>query len=167
MERPLKHRVSKARLRSPLPDLAQGTSAVLRLERSAEELSAGGSDIGEEIKKMVERERERSASRSRSSGQNSFRGDFHPPRIASASASGCSRANSYASSVVDARWGGHGNNTNNPNNPNNLTSPISIGSLASPLGSILSAPSWTQASVAKRAASASKTSRLGHMVEPL
>lgn len=189
MESPIKRRVSNAQLRSPLPDLAQGAVAIERLERSAEELSAGGSDIGEEIKRL----RERSASRSRSSRQNSLhhqnsiqsshQGEFLPPsapwRINSASgrSTTTSRANSYASSVVDARWGGQHHNNNytaattansiiNNNNNNNITSPGSIGGIISPIGSVRSGSSWTQPSI-HRAASGSKTSRLGQMVEPL
>lgn len=160
IESPIKRRVSNARLRSPLPavDLTQGISAISRLERSAEELSAGGSDIAEEIKKLVDRSRQNSI-------QSSHQGEFLPPRrINSQSQSGPrSRASSYANSVVDARSGGY-TTTNNYNT--NLTSPLSIGSVTSPIGSVRSGSSWTHASI-HRAASGSKSSRLGQMVEPL
>ena len=157
IESPIKRRVSNARLRSPLPaiDLTQGISAISRLERSAEELSAGGSDIAEEIKKLVDRSRQNSI-------QSSHQGEFLPPRRIN-SQSGRSRASSYANSVVDARSGGY-TTTNNYNT--NLTSPLSIGSVTSPIGSVRSGSSWTHASI-HRAASGSKSSRLGQMVEPL
>ena len=44
MDSPIKRRVSNARLQSPLPDMAPGGVAISRLERKADELSAGGSD---------------------------------------------------------------------------------------------------------------------------
>ncbi|QIW98800.1 hypothetical protein AMS68_004318 [Peltaster fructicola] len=70
------------------------TKNIARLEQSAEEMSAGGSDIGEEIRRMNEAER-----RSR---QNSIQSE--------AERTGLGRANSSANSIVDlnsvARAGG-------------------------------------------------------------
>ncbi|USW51837.1 hypothetical protein Slin15195_G051560 [Septoria linicola] len=163
-ESPIKRRVSNARLRSPLPDLAQGGVTISRLERSAEEMSAGGSDIGEEIKKL--QARERSASASRSSRQNSIQsshqgGEFATNRgtstwkIRSRANSNNYHSNNNNNNIVDvssnARWGGY--------------SPV--GHMTSPIGSVRSGSSWTPASL-HRAASGSISSRLGHtIVEPL
>lgn len=115
-----------------------------RLERSAEELSQGGSDIGEEIRKMSRQ----------NSIQSSHKGEISvvPPRRMG---SGRSRTSSYANnSIVDvntnARWGGY--------------SPG--GFITSPTGSVRSGSSWTQASM-NRAASGTQSSRLAQMVEPL
>ncbi|KAK4502458.1 hypothetical protein PRZ48_005883 [Zasmidium cellare] len=148
---PLPRRVSE--VRSPAPgslDAFQPTYArnIDRLERSAEELSQGGSDIGEEIRKMSRQ----------NSIQSSHKGDLSvivppPPRRMG---SGRSGSGSYAnnSSIVDvnsnARWGGY--------------SPG--GFITSPTGSVRSGSSWTHASM-NRAASGTQSSRLAQMVEPL
>ncbi|CAK1364868.1 unnamed protein product [Cercospora beticola] len=169
----MERRVSNARLQSPLPDAAQGGIAITRLERSAEELSAGGSDIGEEIRKI--RERERSASRS-ASRQNSIQSSHQGGEFARGTSlsrrlnnsnhhptAGRSRASSYANSIVDvnthARWGGY-------SPAGHIASPVAA-PITSPIGSLRSGSSWTQASL-QRAASGSKSSRRGHIVvEPL
>ena len=137
---------------------------VLRLEKSAEEMSQGGSDIGNEIWKMNELEKARSRSRdnslqrqtsmqSENSIQRSDLGDaVHtglpmPGRMGSSR----SRASSYADSVGAARFGGY--------SPSGLvTSPV--GSPGSGSGS------WSHASM-NRGASGSKSSRLAQMVEPM
>ncbi|KAF2163236.1 hypothetical protein M409DRAFT_68545 [Zasmidium cellare ATCC 36951] len=148
---PVPRRVSE--VRSPAPgslDAFQPAYSrnIDRLERSAEELSQGGSDIGEEIRKMSRQ----------NSIQSSHKGDISvvvppPPRRMG---SGRSRTSSYANntSIVDvnsnARWGGY--------------SPG--GFITSPTGSVRSGSSWTQASM-NRAASGTQSSRLAQMVEPL
>ncbi|KAM3416390.1 hypothetical protein BST61_g7987 [Cercospora zeina] len=164
----MERRVSNARLQSPVPDAAQGGIAIMRLERSAEELSAGGSDIGEEIRKM--RERERSASRS-ASRQNSIQSSHQGGEFARGTSlsrrlhnnsnppltTGRSRASSYANSIVDvnthARWGGYSPAAH-------IASPSAAPPITSPIGSLRSAS-------IHRAASGSNKSRLGHIVEPL
>lgn len=151
---PIRRRVS-GKVSSPVPDMvAQGTSVSIlsRLERSAEELSAGGSDIGDEIRRMHEEQKERE--RSRSSSRTS-RTSIHNSTSSSSRTGRRSRTNS--NSIVDvntnARWGGY--------------SPG--GFIASPVGSVRSRRSWTHASLNSRAASASTNpSRFAaHMVEPL
>ncbi|KAI7189907.1 hypothetical protein KC363_g4691 [Hortaea werneckii] len=126
-------------------------SAVMNLEQQAEEMSQGGSDIGEEIRRMNEESKERSR---QSSIQSSHQGDFSGSRGTTGAGlerygSSRSRASSHAQSVGAARWGGY--------------SPG--GYVGSPVGSIHSG-SWSHASVARKA-SASGSSRLAQMVEPL
>ncbi|KAI7541315.1 hypothetical protein KC331_g8652, partial [Hortaea werneckii] len=126
-------------------------SAVMNLEQQAEEMSQGGSDIGEEIRRMNEESKERSR---QSSIQSSHQGDFSGSRGGAGAGlerygSSRSRASSHAQSVGAARWGGY--------------SPG--GYVGSPVGSVHSG-SWSHASVARKA-SASGSSRLAQMVEPL
>lgn len=92
-------------IRHPTPDLlalhvAQAKN-VSRLERSAEELSQGGSDIGDEIRKMQQEQRASEESRRSSIVSR----ELQAPRSRNASTS------SYANSIVDvnkeARWGGY------------------------------------------------------------
>ncbi|GAB1738887.1 hypothetical protein NU219Hw_g3667t1 [Hortaea werneckii] len=126
-------------------------SAVMNLEQQAEEMSQGGSDIGEEIRRMNEESKERSR---QSSIQSSHQGDFSGSRGGAGVGlerygSSRSRASSHAQSVGAARWGGY--------------SPG--GYVGSPVGSIHSG-SWSHASVARKQ-SVSGSSRLAQMVEPL
>jgi hypothetical protein len=117
---------------------------IVALERSAEEMSQDGSDLGEEIKKLMSED-----GRSRSASQTSSN---HDGSAIAAQRIGGERSrapsNSYTNSVGDARLGGF--------------SPG--GFMTSPPGSVRSARSWTHSS-AHRAASNSR-SRLG-MGEPL
>lgn len=122
---------------------------ILRLEQSAEKMSEGGSDIGEEIRKMNEAERERSR---QNSIQSSNQDEYIPGHTAPLEASR-SRASSHAQSIVDvngtARWGGY--------------SPG--GYITSPVGSVRSHGSWGQQPSMNRKPSTS--SRLAQMVEPV
>ena len=94
-------------LRHPTPDLQSLQGAYIRnivnLERSAEELSAGGSDIGEEIRKMNELSRQNSV-------QSSHNGDIsvvRPGMKERVSSTRSSRANSYGRmNAPPARWAG-------------------------------------------------------------
>ncbi|EME84946.1 uncharacterized protein MYCFIDRAFT_83000 [Pseudocercospora fijiensis CIRAD86] len=159
--------MEKREVYCPMPQIdAQGlqhADTISRLERGAEELSQGGSDIGEEIRKMQEQERSRSRSGSRQNPNLTCEQEPDLPRprarrigSQTASQSGRSRASSYAtsSSIVEvnsnARWGGY--------------SPAAF--VASPTGSVRSHGSWTHASVS-RAASGSKTSLARMVAEPL
>ncbi|KAF1350784.1 hypothetical protein BDV97DRAFT_156130 [Delphinella strobiligena] len=102
-------------IRSPIPDQQTMMGAYVKniekLEQSAEELSQGGSDIGEEIRKMKQ-EQDRASRRSslasregRSEGRRSISALHVQTRSRNASAS------SYSNSIVDvntaARWGGY------------------------------------------------------------
>lgn len=127
---------------------------VNKLEQSAEEMSQGGSDIGEEIRRMNEAEKERSRTRSRQSSLQKSPVDMQDGERASdwdrVSRSRNASTSSYANSVAEARWGGY--------------SPG--GFLTSPTGSVHSS-SGTRASAMNRAASGSKPSRLTQMIEPV
>ncbi|KAI7650388.1 hypothetical protein KC318_g16471, partial [Hortaea werneckii] len=84
-------------------------SAVMNLEQQAEEMSQGGSDIGEEIRRMNEESKERSR---QSSIQSSHLGDFSGSRGGAGVGlerygSSRSRASSHAQSVGAARWSGY------------------------------------------------------------
>ena len=111
-------------------------------------MSEGGSDIGEEIRKMKELERQRSR---QNSIQSSHQGDFTASRSASMAPLDTtrSRASSHAQSVVEAnstaRWGGY--------SPNAF--------VTSPVGSVRSHGSWAM----NRKPSVS--SKLSQMVEPI
>ena len=124
------------------------TGNILRLEQSAEKMSEGGSDIGEEIRKMNELEKQRSR---QNSIQSSHQGDVTPGRSAPMAPLDTtrSRASSHAQSVTDAnniaRWGGY--------------SPSAY--ITSPVGSVRSHNSWNM----NRKPSVS--SKLSHMVEPI
>lgn len=123
------------------------TSNILRLEQSAEKMSEGGSDIGEEIRKMQELERQRSR---QNSIQSSHYGDATPGRSTSMAPLDTtrSRASSHAQSLADAnntaRWGGQ--------SPNSY--------ITSPVGSVRSHGSWVNRKP-------SVSSKLSHMVEPI
>ncbi|TKA34027.1 hypothetical protein B0A50_00007 [Salinomyces thailandicus] len=130
-------------------------STIMNLEQQAEEISQGGSDMGEEIRRMNEESKERSR---QNSIQSSHQGDANGARGGAGGGldrqeSGRSRASSHAQSVVNvngaARWGGY--------------SPG--GFYGSPAGSLHSG-SWSHASMARKA-SASGASKLAQMVEPL
>jgi hypothetical protein len=111
-------------------------------------MSEGGSDIGEEIRKMNELEKQRSR---QNSIQSSHQGDITPGRSAPMAPLDTtrSRASSHAQSVTDAnniaRWGGY--------------SPSAY--ITSPVGSVRSHNSWNM----NRKPSVS--SKLSHMVEPI
>lgn len=123
---------------------------ILRLEQSAEKMSEGGSDIGEEIRKMNELEKERSR---QNSIQSSHLGEDVVGRTTAPLEATRSRASSHAHSIVDvngtARWGGY--------------SPG--GYITSPVGSVRSHGSWGQQPPMHRKPSTS--SRLAQMVEPV
>lgn len=125
------------------------TNNILRLEQSAEKMSEGGSDIGEEIRRMNELERQRSR---QNSIQSSHQGDSIPGRTVPLEVSR-SRSGSQARSIVDvngnARWGGY--------------SPG--GYVTSPVGSIRSHGSWAGHASMNRKPSTS--SRLAQMIEPV
>lgn len=106
------------------------TGNILRLEETAERMSEGGSDIGEEIRKMKELERQRSR---QNSIQSSHQGDYTQGSRSTSMAqldTTRSRASSHAQSVVEAnntaRWGGY--------SPNAF--------VTSPVGSVRSHGSW-------------------------
>ncbi|PSK36030.1 hypothetical protein B9Z65_5845 [Elsinoe australis] len=135
-------------IRHPTPDLTvlpEGTISrnVERLEQSAEELSQGGSDIGDEIRKLQEEQRRsdsrRSSLNSRDSRQNIQQNNTVDTRSRGASTS------SYSNSIVDlnreARWGGY--------------SPQ--GYIGSPAQSINSG-SWSQAVLHRSTSNAMSTS---------
>jgi hypothetical protein len=111
-------------------------------------MSEGGSDIGEEIRKMNELEKQRSR---QNSIQSSHQGDATPGRSVPMAPLDTtrSRASSHAQSVTDAnniaRWGGY--------------SPSAY--ITSPVGSVRSHNSWNM----NRKPSVS--SKLSHMVEPI
>lgn len=111
-------------------------------------MSEGGSDIGEEIRKMNELEKQRSR---QNSIQSSHQGDVTPGRTTAMAPLDTtrSRASSHAQSVTDAnnvaRWGGY--------------SPSAY--ITSPVGSVRSHNSWNM----NRKPSVS--SKLSHMVEPI
>jgi hypothetical protein len=151
-------------LRHPTPSTSDIHSVfgsnIMALEQRAEEMSQGGSDIGEEIRKMNDEAKLRSR---QSSIQSSHQGDVNGVRAAAGGVLGRmgstrSRQSSGAgamgnSSIVDvngsARWGGY--------------SPG--GFISSPVGSVRSG-SWSHASMPRKA-SASGSSRLAQMVEPM
>jgi hypothetical protein len=111
-------------------------------------MSEGGSDIGEEIRKMNELERQRSR---QNSIQSSHQGDFIPGRSTPMAPLDTtrSRASSHAQSVVEAnniaRWGGY--------SPNAY--------ITSPVGSVRSHGSWGMGR------KPSVSSKLSQMVEPI
>ncbi|WPH00362.1 Hypothetical protein R9X50_00318900 [Acrodontium crateriforme] len=130
-------------------------SSISRLEQSAEQLSLGGSDIADEIRKMNDEQK----ARSRSASQTSTQTHDNNAATQSGTASNIletvrSRASSHTTSIVDvngaARWGGY--------------SPS--GYISSPVGSSKSRESWSMVQ-APRKASVSGSSRLAQMVEPL
>jgi hypothetical protein len=124
------------------------TGNILRLEQSAEKMSEGGSDIGEEIRKMNELERQRSR---QNSIQSSHQGEFGTGRTTPMAPLDTtrSRASSHAQSVVEAnntaRWGGY--------SPNAY--------ITSPVGSVRSHGSWNMGR------KPSVSSKLSQMVEPI
>ncbi|KAH9816358.1 hypothetical protein Tdes44962_MAKER05625 [Teratosphaeria destructans] len=128
----------------------------MALELRAEEMSQGGSDIGEEIRRMNEAERSR-----QNSIQSSHQGDSNGVRggagmVLANLRSRQSSAAGMGGSVVDVnanapRYGGYGSSL-----------------VTSPTGSVRSGRSWSHASAAAaRKASASGSSRLAQMVEPM
>ncbi|QDS74828.1 hypothetical protein FKW77_002651 [Venturia effusa] len=134
-------------LRHPVPGLESLQGAyvknVVNLEDTAERMSMGGSDIGEEIRKLQE-EQKQSDSRRASLYSNAA----VEPEVRSLSRN--PSVSSYANSIVDvnttARYGGY--------------SPAAF--VTSPIGSIRSR-SWSQVS---RQRSMSKGSRLGQLSNP-
>jgi hypothetical protein len=124
------------------------TGNILRLEQSAEKMSEGGSDIGEEIRKMNELERQRSR---QNSIQSSHQGEIATGRTTPMAPLDTtrSRASSHAQSVVEAnntaRWGGY--------SPNAY--------ITSPVGSVRSHGSWNMGR------KPSVSSKLSQMVEPI
>ncbi|GAB7340278.1 hypothetical protein MBLNU457_6737t1 [Dothideomycetes sp. NU457] len=103
-------------LRHPTPDMASFSSEtgiarnVERLEQSAEELSQGGSDIGEEIRKLKEEQR-RTESRRGSVVSHDSKSSSTPGVNAQGTRSRTVSTSSWKSSIVDlnkeARWGGY------------------------------------------------------------
>ncbi|KAL8761141.1 MAG: hypothetical protein Q9184_002716 [Pyrenodesmia sp. 2 TL-2023] len=137
-------------LRHPTPDLQSLQGAYLnnieRLEQSAERLSMGGSDIGEELRK-IRMEQKRSESR-RSSFINAQPIKEETPSSSRQLSYGPSSSSSIAGINSIARSGGF--------------SPE--GYFASPRGSIRSG-SWSRRNSTK-ARSASNGSRFAHMLDP-
>ncbi|KAJ9630909.1 hypothetical protein H2203_001437 [Taxawa tesnikishii (nom. ined.)] len=155
--RPMVMRTASAdsiNLRHPTPDLhtLQGAyqKNVERLEQSAEELSQGGSDIGDEIRKL---KREQRMSESRRSSMRHGSRERSPAAVPIPNRSRNTSTSSYSNSIVDvnnaARWGGY--------------SPQ--GYVTSPSASVHSG-SWSHASI-HRAPSSSRPPRLAGMPEPV
>lgn len=141
--------VSVAKLRHPTPDLQTMQGAyrrnVMNLERSAEEMSSGGSDIGEEIRKMNALSRQNSI-------QSSHHGDISVLRSTTMERVGSTRSSRPSTShrsIVDvngaARWGGY--------SPN--------GFVTSPVGSV--SGHWSQASLSRRTSESTRYSRLNRV----
>ncbi|KAK4545866.1 hypothetical protein LTR36_002430 [Oleoguttula mirabilis] len=150
-------------LRHPTPSVSSDghspygsySRSIMSLEQMAEEMSTGGSDIGEEIRRMNDESKQRSR---QSSIQSSHQGDVNGVRGGGGAELGRiettgSRTSSYGNSAVGlngaARWGGY--------------SPG--GYISSPVGSVHSG-SWPHAPTARKP-SASGSSRLAQMVEPV
>ncbi|KAG8626784.1 hypothetical protein KVT40_005729 [Elsinoe batatas] len=136
-------------IRHPTPDLnilpdGAVNHNVARLEQSAEELSQGGSDIGDEIRKLQEEQR-RSDSRRSSLNSQASRANIQQNNHSITSRSRGASTSSYSNSIVDlnreARWGGY--------------SPG--GFIGSPAQSINSG-SWSQAVLHRSASNAMSTS---------
>lgn len=150
--------MTKLRLVSPTPGLQslQGAYSrnILRLEETAEEMSADGSDLGEEIRRINSEQKEMSRSRENSI-QSSHQGEIDVVKRGPSYrvGSGDSRSRTGSGSIVDvngaARWGGY--------------SPG--GYFNSPVGSVRSGGSGSNMDM-NRKASASGSSRLAQMVEP-
>ncbi|PNS16668.1 hypothetical protein CAC42_4632 [Sphaceloma murrayae] len=106
-------------IRHPTPDLTvlpEGaiSRTVSALEQSAEELSQGGSDIGDEIRKLQEEQRRSDSRRSSLSRQNTHNSNSNSNSISISNSVTRSRgasASSYSNSILDlnreARWGGY------------------------------------------------------------
>ncbi|KAF2220907.1 hypothetical protein BDZ85DRAFT_297626 [Elsinoe ampelina] len=136
-------------IRHPTPDLnilpdGAVNHNVARLEQSAEELSQGGSDIGDEIRKLQEEQR-RSDSRRSSLNSQAGRANIQQNNHSITSRSRGASTSSYSNSIVDlnreARWGGY--------------SPGAF--IGSPAQSINSG-SWSQAVLHRSASNAMSTS---------
>ncbi|KAF2849936.1 hypothetical protein T440DRAFT_508419 [Plenodomus tracheiphilus IPT5] len=139
-------------LRHPIPDLQSLQGAYVgnieRLEEHAERMSEGGSDLGEEIRKLHTQLKQ---SDSRRSSLRSIQTFEEPTRQRSRGLSASSHANSIVDLNGNARWGGY-----SPGGYN----------ITSPVGSVRS-NSWTNpANSIQRQRSESKTSRLGQVVHP-
>ncbi|KAK5706135.1 hypothetical protein LTR97_001121 [Elasticomyces elasticus] len=133
---------------------------IMNLEQMAEDISQGGSDIGEEIRRMNEEQKQRSR---QSSIQSSHQGEGSRTRggsndtlglvqMDSRDSDGRGRAssNGLADATREARWGGY--------SPNRFM-PSSVGPARS--GSGRSQPSLP------RKPSATSSSRLAQMIEPV
>lgn len=143
------------------PMLRNLSCDVSRLEQSAEELSAGGSDIGEEIRRMDNEQKERSRQNSIQSSHQDEAGhdddDEQGRRTRSVGrrlqSDGSRASSTHGYSIVDvngaARGGGY--------------SPG--GFITSPVESIRSG-SWSHASMPRKA-STTASSRLAQMAEPM
>ncbi|KAH9862533.1 hypothetical protein IAQ61_009950 [Plenodomus lingam] len=141
-----------ANLRHPMPDLQSLQGAYVgnieRLEEHAERMSEGGSDLGEEIRKLHTQLKQ---SDSRRSSLRSIQTFDELTRQRSRGLSASSHANSIVDLNGNARWGGY-----SPGGYN----------ITSPVGSVRS-NSWTNPSNSfQRQRSESKTSRLGQIVHP-
>ncbi|KAH9864112.1 hypothetical protein J1614_010045 [Plenodomus biglobosus] len=139
-------------LRHPIPDLQSLQGAYVgnieRLEEHAERMSEGGSDLGEEIRKLHTQLKQ---SDSRRSSLRSIQTFDEPTRQRSRGLSTSSHANSIVDLNGNARWGGY-----SPGGYN----------ITSPPGSVRS-NSWTNPSNSiQRQRSESKASRLGQIVHP-
>ncbi|KAK3707548.1 hypothetical protein LTR37_012043 [Vermiconidia calcicola] len=137
-------------LRHPTPDLnsLQGAFVknIAKLERTAEEMSASGSDLDEEI-------RRRSRGNSVQSSNNGDISVVRPSMTERLGSTRSTRSGSYGRNIVDvngaARWGGY--------------SPG--GYVTSPVGS--ASGSWSHSASLSRVTSASKSSRLAQVSEPM
>ncbi|KAF4554839.1 Hypothetical protein D9617_3g019080 [Elsinoe fawcettii] len=103
-------------IRHPTPDLTilpEGAihHNVARLEQSAEELSQGGSDIGDEIRKLQEEQRRSDSLRRSSLNSQASRQNISQITQNSTTRSRGASTSSYSNSIVDlnreARWGGY------------------------------------------------------------
>lgn len=140
------------------------THNILRLEQSAEEMSASGSDIGEEIRRLNDAGRSRQNSIQRSLDGNSTQDESETHRNHHVDLSGDSRSTteghfphrsrkgSYANSILDlnsnARAGGY--------------SPGEF--ITSPVGSVTSIHG-KRVSTHRRTSTESRNSRLAHMID--
>ena len=138
-------------LRHPTPDLQllQGLHLrnIEKLERSAEEMSQGGSHIGEEIRKMSNGLSRQSSLQSERNGEISV----IRPGMTRVSSDRSARSRSNSRNIRNmsgaARWGGY--------SPNGyITSPVE------------SMSGWSQPALS-RVASGSRSSRLAQVSEPL
>ncbi|TKA77479.1 hypothetical protein B0A55_05360, partial [Friedmanniomyces simplex] len=144
----------------PPPSLQRTYSRnIMNLEQMAEDISQGGSDIGEEIRRMNEEQKQRSR---QSSIQSSHQGDINVLRGGAGGAPGMgqtdslstgSRGRAGSNNTTDvtgaARWGGYSPNRFMPS-----------------VGSARSGSGWTHPSLPRKP-SATESSRLGQMVEPM
>ncbi|TKA77493.1 hypothetical protein B0A55_05364 [Friedmanniomyces simplex] len=143
----------------PPPSLQRTYSRnIMNLEQMAEDISQGGSDIGEEIRRMNEEQKQRSR---QSSIQSSHQGEINARGGAggapgmgqtdsmSTGSGGRAGSNNTTDVTGAARWGGYSSNRFMPS-----------------VGFARSGSGWTHPSLPRKP-SATESSRLGQMVEPM